>query len=138
MAGKAVPTATEIVVGDRLLVIAAEQAFNMPQADVNGRGIVLVNERVKVNLQDEDGTPVEFTCSVYLQRAGENDEERAAIAAALAVSQGKKDDKAAKEAATLAAEKKAMFALGQESTVGALKNIATFNAALETMQARLK
>lgn len=137
MAGKAIATVTSIVLGDMLATLEREQLFTMPTVDVNKAGVVLVNERVKVFLQDDNGVPIEFTASIYIQRAAMTDDEAHAVAKVADERKANANAKKLSEQETLAREKRAAFELGQESTVHAIRNIASLNAAADAIASRV-
>lgn len=133
MAGKAIALATEIVLGDMLAVITREQAYSLPASEYNRNGVVLVNERVKVFLPDENGVAREFTASLYLQRVPLTDDEQAQVNATAAQREANARAKKAEETERLAREKRAAFELGQESTMSALKNIGALTTAAQAL-----
>ena len=101
--------------------------------DYNARGVVLVNERVKFTRIIGD-MPVEFTASLYVQRAAVGNDEAAKVTDAASSRKAKADEKAKAEAEKLAAEKRAMFQLGQESTIGAIRNVDALARGLQFVQ----
>jgi hypothetical protein len=137
MAGKTIPTATEVVLGDALASFDREQLFAMPTVDVNKAGIVLANERVKVFMPDGDGTPVEFTVSLYIQRGAMSEDEAREVAKVADIRKANANAKKQEEQDRLAREKRAAFELGQESTVHAIRNIASLNQAADVIAARV-
>lgn len=133
MAGKAIPTVAEIVLGQGLLTLNAEQANGMPVAEFNKAGVVLLNERSKAYMAGPDGKAVEFTVSLYIQRAAVSDDEQDQVNAVKADRDGKAAARKQEEQDRLAREKRAAFELGQESTFGALRNLETLQSAAHTL-----
>lgn len=133
MAGKAIPTTNEIMIGDAVLMLEGKQLQAMPTAEFNKAGVVLLNERVKAFIPSEDGPAVEYTVSLYIQRSPVNDEERDAVNAVKAERDGKAAARKQEENDRLAREKRAAFELGQESTFGALRNLETLQSAAHTL-----
>jgi hypothetical protein len=138
MAGKAIPTATEVILGDRLVVLDREQLFTMPTVDTNKAGVVLVNERSKVYLADGDGVPVEFTVSLYIQRSAMNDNEAHAVAKVADERKANATAKKLEETERQGREKHAAFMLGQESTIGAIRNIGVLQQAADAIARRVQ
>lgn len=130
MAGKAIATVTEIVLGDMLATLTRDQLFAMPAKDANKAGIVLANERVKVFMSPGVGeAPIEFTASIYIQRGAMTDDEAVEVARVASERKASADAKKAEEQNRLAADKRAAFELGQSSTLGALKHVNELAAA---------
>ena len=100
--------------------------------DVNGRGVVLANDRQKVTILHGQA-PVGYTLSLYVQRDPITEEERAQV---MEAADERKQTKAEKEAAELTKrerETKRAFELGQESTIGAMKNLSVLAQAAHTL-----
>jgi len=133
MAGKTVTLASEIVLGDRIAVIDAQQAYGLPVTEYNRNGVVLLNERVKVFLPDADGVGREFTASIYLQRVPLTDDETAEVAKVATERKANADAKKTDEQNRLAREKQAAFQLGQDATMSALRNISALSEAARTL-----
>jgi hypothetical protein len=128
--GKAIPTVTEVTIGDMLASFTREQLFTMPTVDVNKAGVVLSNERIKVYMAPADGeAPVEFTVSLYIQRAAIGDDETAQVAKVASERKANADAKKLDEQARLSREKTEAFKLGQEATFGALRQLETLQTA---------
>lgn len=124
-------TATEsVVLGPVTIPVDVLRALGVE--DVNKNGIVLANERMKVRIMHGD-VPVTYTLSLYAQRdaIGEGEQEQVAKQAAdrkLATSEREATEQAKRERETRRA-----FELGQESTIGALKNIETLTNAARSI-----
>ena len=82
------------LLGGLVNISAADLALLQPESETS-RGVVLANERTKVNIMLGEGDakrPVEFVASVYIQRAPLTDDEKAAIDAVAAAGAKKKAD----------------------------------------------
>ena len=123
MAGKAIPVVRCIELGN-IVSIDAETLSGMVAVDHNKNGVVLANERFKGKITLTEGeAPVEFTASIYIQRAPMDDDERDTVAGVKTEREAKAQDKADNERRQRERDIKAAFDMGQSSTLGALKNI---------------
>lgn len=138
MAGKAIPTVEHITLGDMLAQFTREQLFSMPTVDTNKAGVVLCNERVKAFVPDDDGVPREFTVSLYIQRAPMSEDETAAVAKVADERKANADSKKAEEQAKRERETRAAFDLGQQATIGALKQLDTLQSAAAVLARQIK
>ena len=96
-------------------------------------GVVLANERIKVNIPNGD-LPCTYTLSLYVQRDPWDDSERDAVASTKEERDAAKKERELVETERLAREKRAAFQLGQESTMSALKNIGELAQGVRTLQ----
>ena len=141
MAGKVLNMAAEIVLADGLVILPAEVLQGLPFKDYARNGVVLANERTKAMIfhgEGENRIPVEYTVSIYVQRAALDEEEAKGVAAKAADGDFKKrqrtdDDTAKKEREVMRA-----FELGQSSTLTNLNNIGTLTAAANVLRNNMR
>lgn len=110
------------------VTLATADVVALVAQDVNGRGIVLANDRIKTIVPVEvDGKTVHvtYTASIYIQREPLNDDESAKVAQMAKDRETAKRLKADEEQQKRERETRRAFELGQESTVSALRNINT-------------
>lgn len=128
-----VPYAAEHVALGPVSIAIATLLAMVPE-DVNQNGMVLTNERTKISIPDANGVPVAHTLSLYITRDATSDEERLKVATTKQMRTEQKDAKEKKEMERLAKEKRAAFELGQESTIGALRNIDTLSRSVSFLR----
>ena len=105
------------------LTIPAGTLEALPIEDYGRNGVVLTNERIKVNISHAD-LPCIYTLSLYVQREAWTDEERDSVVKTAEEKNVAKDKRERAEQDLCSREKKVAFELGQESTMSSLKNIA--------------
>lgn len=112
--------------------IPVEVLRSLGVEDVNKNGIVLVNERMKVRIMHGD-IPVTYTLSLYAQRDAIGEGEQEQVAKQAADRKAATSEREAAEQTKRERETKRAFELGQESTIGALRNIETLTAAARSI-----
>lgn len=112
--------------------IAVDMLRALGVEDVNKNGIVLANERIKVRIMHGD-IPVTYTLSLYAQRDAIGEEEQQQVATVAAERKQVTQEREAAEQTKRERETKRAFELGQESTIGALKNIETLTNAARSI-----
>ncbi len=142
MAGKAIAMAgAEIVLANGLVTLPADILRELPMTDFARNGVVLANERQKAFIMHggdgADRRLVEYTVSIYVQRAPLDDDETAGVAAKALDGDTKKRTRAEDEQAKRERETTRAFELGQSATLGAMNNIGTLVNAASAI-ARLK
>lgn len=95
MAGTKLTTVSVIELANGAITLAAEEVAKWAPQDTNARGVVVANDRHKVRIMHGD-TPVEYTFSLYVQRAPLDEGEAERIEANAAE---RKEAKAAKDLA---------------------------------------
>lgn len=124
-------TATEsVVLGPASIPVDVLRAMGVE--DINKNGIVLVNERMKVRIMHGD-IPVTYTLSLYAQRDAIGEEEQQQVATQAAARKLATSERESAEQTKRERETKRAFELGQESTIGALKNIETLTNAARSI-----
>lgn len=106
----------------QVMHLIASWAATLPAAEANARGIVLTNERLKVRVPAGDRA-VEFTLSLYAHREPITEAEAAALTKASETQAAKRKTKTEEEQAKRERETHRAFQLGQEATIGAMKNL---------------
>lgn len=134
MAGKVINVAgAEVVLANGLVTLPTDILRELPMTDYARNGVVLANERIKafVNHEDGDGAPrpVEYTISIYVQRAPLTDEETAGVHAKALDGDTKKQQRAEETAKERQGAIKSAFELGQSGMLSAMNNIGTLAAA---------
>src|SRR5574341_2190530 len=110
--------AIELVGG--IVSIPAAWLLTAPMEQSNARGIVLANRRIKVHVMF-DGKPVEYTLSLYAQRAPIGEAEQALVDAAAKDRKVRVAEKAATEQATREREIQRAVSLTKDVTFEAVR-----------------
>lgn len=110
-----------------IIALPVDELVTLPAEGFARTGVILANAREKrilmVPMSDGTHRPVTCTVSLYVQRDAIDDHEAEQVAAVKSERDAKAAERDAKEQATIKAEKRAMFELGQQSTLSNMRNV---------------